>query len=81
MIGAGKNKPSLSRQCKMLNISRSSLYYRPKPVSSEDLKLMRLTLQRNLLSTKADNFPLSVRQVCPVISVLDPLNKPKSFFT
>jgi putative transposase len=32
---------SLSRQCKLLGISRSSAYYRPKPVSVEDLELMR----------------------------------------
>lgn len=42
MIDRGDNKPSLSRQCQILNISRSSVYYRPRPVSPEDLQLMRL---------------------------------------
>ena len=29
------------RQCELLDVCRSGLYYRPKPVSKEDLKLMR----------------------------------------
>lgn len=32
---------SLTRQAKLLGISRGSLYYEPRPVSEEDLKLMR----------------------------------------
>lgn len=36
-----KNKPSVTRQCALLNISRSSLYYRPKGESAENLELMR----------------------------------------
>ena len=31
----------VARQAKVLNISRSSIYYRPRPVSPEDLSLMR----------------------------------------
>ncbi len=42
MIDQGDNKPSLTRQCQMLNISRSSVYYQPRPVNPEDLELMRL---------------------------------------
>jgi putative transposase len=30
-----------SRQAKVFNISRGSVYYRPRPVSPEDLTLMR----------------------------------------
>jgi putative transposase len=33
---------SVSRQCQLLNIQRSSYYYKPKPIKAEDLKLMRL---------------------------------------
>lgn len=33
---------SLRRQCQMLGISRSTVYYHPRPVSAEDLELMRL---------------------------------------
>ncbi len=38
------SEPSLSivNQCRLLNINRSSFYYRPKPVKAEDLELMRL---------------------------------------
>ena len=32
---------SVSKQAKLLKVSRGCYYYRPKPVSSSDLKLMR----------------------------------------
>jgi putative transposase len=31
----------ISRQAKLLNISRGTVYYKPRPVSPEDLRLMR----------------------------------------
>ena len=31
----------VTRQAKVLNISRGSVYYKPRPVSAEDLALMR----------------------------------------
>ena len=39
-----RQHPSLSlvRQCKLLDISRSGLYYQPKGISEEDLTLMKL---------------------------------------
>jgi len=37
-----ESKLSIVRQCKLLDISRSGLYYQPKPVSAEELDLMRL---------------------------------------
>ena len=36
-----KYQLAISRQAKLLEISRGSVYYRPKPVSEEDLALMR----------------------------------------
>jgi putative transposase len=33
---------SIARQCRLLNIQRSSHYYRPKPIKAKDLELMRL---------------------------------------
>ena len=35
------HKLSLSRQAELLGISRGSLYYEPRPISEDDLKLMR----------------------------------------
>lgn len=32
---------TITHQCELLDVCRSSLYYRPKPVSQADLKLMR----------------------------------------
>ena len=32
---------SLTRQCEVLDLSRSGIYYMPVPVSAEDMKLMR----------------------------------------
>jgi len=42
MLDPAVGKPSLARQCRMLNISRSNFYYKPRPVKAEDLELMRL---------------------------------------
>ena len=33
---------SVANQCRVLNVSRSGYYYKSKPISAEDLKLMRL---------------------------------------
>jgi putative transposase len=41
---------SLVRQCSLLRISRSSLYYRPAPASAEDLELMAV-MDRQYLKT------------------------------
>jgi putative transposase len=41
---------SLARQCSLLGISRSSVYYQPVPASAEDLELMAL-LDRQYLKT------------------------------
>jgi putative transposase len=41
---------ALLRQCSLLGISRSSLYYQPTPASAEDLELMAL-LDRQYLKT------------------------------
>ena len=47
-----RRHPSLSvvRQCKLLNISRSGLYYQPAGISQEDLTLMKL-IDRQYLAT------------------------------
>ena len=37
----GEGELSLSRQCRLFKVSRSSLYYRPKGESAETLDLMR----------------------------------------
>jgi putative transposase len=42
MIDHAIKKPSIHRQCQMLNISRSSVYYHPHPINPEDLEVMRL---------------------------------------
>ena len=33
---------SISCQCRLLSINRSSFYYQPKPIKAEDLELMRI---------------------------------------
>jgi putative transposase len=42
VIDPSEQSLSITRQCKLLGISRSSFYYKQKPVKPEDLKLMRL---------------------------------------
>lgn len=41
MIAPSNRQLSISRQCKILDLNRSSYYYRPKPIKPEDLELMR----------------------------------------
>lgn len=52
MITSKNAQISLSRQCKLLSVSRSSLYYRPRKVKQEDLDLMRL-IDEQYLKTPA----------------------------
>ncbi len=42
MVDPHRSKLSIAGQCRLLNLQRSSFYYRPKPVKAEDLELMRL---------------------------------------
>jgi putative transposase len=48
MIGRGRPKLSLVRQCALLDISRSSLYCQPTGASGQDLELMALMDQQYL---------------------------------
>ncbi len=41
MISKGHSKLSIVKQCDLLKVHRSGLYYRPKPESELNLKLMR----------------------------------------
>jgi putative transposase len=50
MIDREHPKLSLVRQCSLLGVSRSSLYYQPAPAAVEDLELMAL-LDRQYLKT------------------------------
>lgn len=42
MVKPNDPELSISRQCWLLGIPRSSFYYRPKPIKPEDLEMMRL---------------------------------------
>ncbi|MBU1181952.1 MAG: IS3 family transposase, partial [Proteobacteria bacterium] len=37
-----ESKLSIVQQCRMVGISRTSMYYEPKSISSRDMELMRL---------------------------------------
>ncbi len=50
MVDRGHPPLSVARQCRLLNISRSGLYYQPKGISEEDLTLMKL-IDRQYLAT------------------------------
>ena len=56
MVVRGHPASSLSRQCSLLSIGRSSLYYEPKGESAESLALMR----------RIDELFLSIRFTAPV---------------
>jgi putative transposase len=42
MINSTDNEISVAEQCKLLSISRSSYYYKPKGLRAEDLELMKI---------------------------------------
>ena len=42
MIEPGNQKLSISNQCRLLDVKRSTFYYQPRPPKPEDQKLMRL---------------------------------------
>jgi putative transposase len=42
MIEPGNKKLSISKQCRILDVNRSTFYYKPRPIKAEDSKLMRL---------------------------------------
>jgi len=48
MVEPETREPSISRQCQLLGLNRSSFYYRARPVKSDDLELMRLIDQQYL---------------------------------
>src|SRR3990172_2868498 len=50
MIDRGHPKLSMARQCALLDISRSSLYYQPTAASAQDLELMAM-MDRQYLKT------------------------------
>ena len=49
---------SIVRQCQLMGVSRSSLYYRPKGTPPEDLSLMQ-AMNRQYLETPFSWKPLS----------------------
>ena len=42
MIERGDQKLSITRQAELLDINRTSLYYKPVPISQEELDIKRL---------------------------------------
>ena len=50
MVACRHPSLSIARQCRLLDISRSGLYYQPKGISEEDLTLMKL-IDRQYLAT------------------------------
>ena len=50
MVDWGHPRLSVVKQCRLLKLSRSSVYYRPKPTGSADLELMA-SMDRQYLKT------------------------------
>jgi len=42
MLDSGHPGLSLTRQCNLFDINRSSVYYKPRPIRAEDLEIMKL---------------------------------------
>ena len=78
-----RRHPSLSivRQCKLLDISRSGLYYQPKGISEEDLTLMKLIDRQYLVTPfygarkiaawlKRQNFNVNRKRVRRIMRIM-----------
>jgi len=68
-VAVNRHHPSLSvaKQCQLLDISRSGLYYRPKDVSDDDLMLMNLIDRQYLVTPFYGSRKMAVeltRQTC-----------------
>jgi putative transposase len=48
MVEPNQPELSIAIQCRLLNINRSTLYYRPAPIKVEDLELMRIIDEKYL---------------------------------
>ncbi len=59
MIEPSNQQLSISKQCKILNISRSSYYYCTKPIKPEDLELMRIIDELYLQNPSSGSRSLS----------------------
>ncbi len=42
MVKPTLKRLSVKRQCELLELPRSTCYYKPRPTSEEDLRIMRL---------------------------------------
>ena len=42
MIDRSEKKLSISKQCQLFRVNRSSFYHQPQPIKAQDLELMRL---------------------------------------
>lgn len=55
---------SVSRQCEMMGVSRSSYYYQPKPIRPEDLELMRQIDEMYLKDPTSGSRSMKRRDLC-----------------
>jgi hypothetical protein len=65
-----KHKLPVTRQAELLDLSHSSVYYLPRPVSDKDLQLMRLIDELHLEYPSSQEQGISYSRICCVVSVL-----------
>ena len=59
MIEPSNQQLSISRQCRILDVRRSSYYYQPKPLNLEELDLMRKIDERYLQNPSSGSRSIS----------------------
>ena len=67
MVDREHSSLSIVRQCALLGVSRSSLYYRPRAASEEDLSLMGEIDRQYLVSRAAHNATPTMLIAAPII--------------
>ena len=64
LVDMRSSEISIAHQCRLLNLSRSRLYYTPKGIPSDELAMMRLLdefyIGERGIRTLGDIFPVSI---------------------
>jgi putative transposase len=81
MIDAADQNLSISRQCRLLNINRSTYYYKKRPIKPIDLKLMRLMGLEAIYPKRKTSRPHPAHKVYPYLLRNLKIDRPNQVWT
>jgi len=83
MVGRGQGRPSVRRQCKLLSVNRSTVYYEEHLDDSEAIRLMQLIDQQHLETpffgsrqmahwlSKREGYPINRKRVQRLMQIME----------